>query len=36
MRIQQIAGEEYLFIEAGGFNTRNTVGWKSPWSVFKR
>ena len=36
MRIKQIAGEEYLFIEAGGFNTRNAVGWQSEWSVFKR
>ena len=36
MKIKQIAGEPYLFIEAGGFNTRNKPGWKPAVYVFKR
>lgn len=36
MKIKDIDGEEYLFIEAGGFNTRNPVGWQSQWHVLKR
>jgi hypothetical protein len=36
MQVSTIAGQEYLFIEAGGFNTRNPVGWQSSWYVMKR
>jgi hypothetical protein len=36
MMIKEIEGEDYLFIEAGGFSTRNPVGWQSPWYVMKR
>jgi hypothetical protein len=36
MKIKEIDGEDYLFIEAGGFSTRNSVGWQSPWYVLKR
>ncbi len=28
--------DERLFIEAGGFSTRNPVGRKPPWQVMKR
>jgi hypothetical protein len=28
--------DDHLFIEAGGFNNRNPVGWKSPMVVMKR
>jgi hypothetical protein len=31
-----IDGVEYLFIEVGGFSTKNPVGWKSPLVVMKR
>lgn len=27
---------DYLFVEAGGFNAKNPVGWKSPLVVLKR
>jgi hypothetical protein len=30
-----IDGTDYLFIESGGFNTRNKPGWKSPWLVLQ-
>jgi hypothetical protein len=36
MIIKQVDGEDYLFIEAGGFSTRNAVGWQSQWYVMKR
>jgi hypothetical protein len=36
MEVKTIGGGEYLFIEAGGFSTRNKPGWKSPWYVMKR
>jgi hypothetical protein len=36
MMIKEVDGEDYLFIEAGGFSTRNSVGWQSPWYVLKR
>ncbi|MFC1805362.1 formylglycine-generating enzyme family protein [Planctomycetota bacterium] len=29
-------GQYRKFIEAGGFSTRNPVGWQSPWHVMKR
>jgi hypothetical protein len=36
MTVKRIDGNDYLFIEAGGFSTRNPVGWQSPWYVMKR
>jgi hypothetical protein len=30
-----LAGNLYLFIEAGGFGTRNKPGWKPKWYVMK-
>jgi len=31
-----IDGAGYLFVEAGGFDTRKPAGWKSPYLVLKR
>ena len=36
MTVKTIDGGDYLFIEAGGFSTRNKPGWKSPLYVMKR
>jgi hypothetical protein len=36
MKIQEIDGQDYLFIEAGGFSTRNPADWKSQWHVLKK
>ncbi len=36
MKIKTINDEDYLFIEAGGFNARNAVGWQSAWYVLKK
>ncbi|MFK7912198.1 MAG: HEAT repeat domain-containing protein, partial [Akkermansiaceae bacterium] len=36
MRVNSIAGNEYLFIENGGFSTRNKPDWKSTWLVLTR
>jgi hypothetical protein len=36
MQVKQLGGAEYLFIEAGGFSTRNPTTWKSMWCVMKR
>ncbi|NQT89524.1 hypothetical protein HQ560_22330, partial [bacterium] len=36
MKVKVVGGEDYLFIEAGGFSTRNKPGWQSPWYVLKR
>ena len=36
MQVKQIDGDEYLFIESGGFHTRHAAGWQSPWAVFER
>ncbi len=36
MQVKKIDGTEYLFVEKGGFSTRNPAGWKSPWFVMKR
>ena len=35
MKVKRFDGEAYLFIEAGGFSTRNPKGWQSPWYVMK-
>jgi len=32
----KIDGTDYLFIEAGGFDTRKPAGWKCPYLVLKR
>ena len=31
-----IEGTDYLFIESGGFSTKNPADWKSPLTVFKK
>jgi len=36
MTVRTIGGGDYLFVEAGGFSTRNKPGWKSPLYVMKR
>jgi len=36
MTVRSIDGADYLFVEAGGFRTRNPKGWKSPLYVMKR
>lgn len=36
MQVKKIDSEEYLFVEAGGFNNRHPAEWKSPWFVLKR
>ena len=33
---QEIDGKDYLFVEAGGFRTRNKPGWKSQLLVLER
>lgn len=36
MKTKTIGDKEYLFLETGGFSTRNKAGWLSPWLVFTR
>ena len=36
MTPKTLDGSEYLFIEAGGFSTRNKLGWKSKLYVLSR
>lgn len=36
MELMQVDGEDYLFVEAGGFSQRNKPEWKSPWFVLER
>ena len=36
MLTQKYDDAEYLFVEAGGFSTRNKPDWKSKWLVLKR
>ncbi|BCX48856.1 hypothetical protein HAHE_27640 [Haloferula helveola] len=36
MRVESIGGTEYLFVESGGFSTRNKPEWKSGWYVLAR
>jgi len=36
MTVKGIGEGDYLFLEAGGFSTRNPVGWKPPFYVMKR
>jgi hypothetical protein len=36
MQVKIVGGAEYLFVEAGGFGTRNKPGWKPKLYVLKR
>jgi hypothetical protein len=36
MQVKEIAGTDYLFIESGGFSTRQKPGWKPTWLVLAR
>jgi hypothetical protein len=36
MKVENVDGNDYLFIEAGGFSTRNKPDWKSQYYVLKR
>jgi hypothetical protein len=36
MTLKTIGGDDYLFVEAGGFSEKNSVGWKTPLVVMKR
>jgi hypothetical protein len=36
MEVRKVGDTEYLFVEAGGFSTRNKPDWKSQWFVLKR
>jgi len=36
MQVKKLNGHDYLFIESGGFSTRNAAPWKSPLYVMQR
>jgi hypothetical protein len=36
MTVRTVGDDDYLFVESGGFGTRNKPGWKSSWYVMKR
>jgi len=36
MTSHNIQGEDYLFVESGGFGTRNKPGWQSQLLVLSR
>jgi len=36
MQLRTIDGTDYLFIEAGGFSTRNNTSWRNGWVVLQR
>ena len=36
MTLRKLEGTDYLFVESGGFNLKNPVGWKPQLTVFKR
>ena len=36
MQVRKVGDTEYLFVESGGFSTRNKPDWKSRWYVMKR
>lgn len=36
MRVEKLNDTEFLFIQAGGFETKKGNGWKSPWFIMKR
>jgi hypothetical protein len=36
MKLRKIDGEDHLFVEVGGFKTKNPVDWQTKWYVLKR
>jgi hypothetical protein len=36
MTVKTVDGDDYLFVEAGGFNSTNPVDWRPPLYVMKR
>ncbi len=36
MDVRKVGEADYLFVESGGFSTRNKPDWKSPWYVLAR
>jgi len=36
MTVKRTDGSDYLFIEAGGFSTRDPAAWRSPLYVMKQ
>ena len=36
MQVRKVGGDEYLFVETGGFSTRNKPGWKPKLYVLKK
>ena len=36
LKTKTIGEKEFLFVEVGGFSTKNKPGWTSPWLVFTR
>ena len=36
MRLEKVGDAEFLFVESGGFSTRNKPDWKSKWLVLSR
>ena len=36
MEVRKVGAAEYLFVQAGGFSTRNKPDWKSKWLVLGR
>lgn len=36
MTVEKVGARDYLFIETGGFSTRNKPGWKPKWLVLSR
>ncbi|MFT5522104.1 MAG: hypothetical protein ACI9G1_000682 [Pirellulaceae bacterium] len=36
MNVKTLDGEDYLFVEVGGFKVGHPVGWQSPWYVLTR
>jgi hypothetical protein len=36
MEVRKVGAAEYLFVESGGFSTRNKPDWKPKWYVMKR
>jgi hypothetical protein len=36
MTVKTLGDDDYLFVESGGFGTRNKPDWKTPLIVMKR
>jgi hypothetical protein len=36
MTIEKVGNQDYLFIESGGFDKKNSTDWKSLYTVMKR